>query len=195
MTNKEKYQRTFSTLHASENILVEVKTVKKTHKVYVSRLVAVCAAVLMVLALASIAYAEDVGGIQRNVQIWLHGKLTDAVMVVGDGEYTLTYTDETGETHERSGGGVAYDGFGHERPLTAEELLKDLNGPEVKYRDDGSVWLYYMDQKLEITDKFDEDGFCYVTVIEGDHPLYVTVKDGHSLIAQPGRYATPRDFS
>ena len=195
MTNKEKYQRTFSTLHASENILVEVKTVKKTHKVYVSRLVAVCAAVLMVLALASIAYAEDVGGIQRNVQIWLHGELTDAVMVVGDGEYTLTYTDETGETHERSGGGVAYDGFGHERPLTAEELLKDLNGPEAKYRDDGSVWLYYMDQKLEITDKFDEDGFCYVTVIEGDHPLYVTVKDGHSLIAQPGRYATPRDFS
>ena len=52
-----------------------------------------------------------------------------------------------------------------------------------------------MDQKLEITDKFDEDGFCYVTVMEGDHPLYVTVKDGYSLIAQPGRYATPRDFS
>ena len=194
MTNKERYQRTFSTLHASGNCIREVKAMKKTHKVYVSRLVAVCAAAVMVLAMASVAYAKDVGGIQRNVQIWLHGELTDAVMVVEDGSYTLAYEDENGETHERSGGGVAYDGFGRERPLTAEELLEDLNGPEVKYRDDGSVWLYYMDQKLEITDKFDEDGFCYVTVMEGDHPLYVTVKDGYSLIARPGRYATPADF-
>ena len=92
MTNKERYQRTFSTLHASEDILMEVKTVK-THKVYVSKLVAVCAAAVMVLALASVAYAKDAGGIQRNVQIWLHGDQTDAVMVVEDGEYTLTYTD------------------------------------------------------------------------------------------------------
>ena len=52
-----------------------------------------------------------------------------------------------------------------------------------------------MDQKLEITDKFDEDGFCYVTVMEGDHPLYVTVKYKDSLCAQTNRYALPEDFA
>lgn len=194
MTNKEKYQRAFSVLHASDDCLEAVKTMKIAHGVYRKKLAAVAAVAIMVLAMASIAYARDVGGIQRNVQIWLHGELTDAVMVVEDGEYTLTYTDENGETHKRGGGGVAIDSSGRERPLTAEELLEDLNSPEVEYRDDGSVWLDYMDQRFEITDKFDADGFCYVTVMEEDHPLYVTVKYKAGLCAQVNRYATPKDF-
>ena len=110
MTNKERYQRTFSALHASENCIREIKAMKKTHKVYVRRLFAACAAAVMVLALASVAYAKDVGGIQRGIQIFLHGELTDAVMVVEDGEYTMTYTDENGETRERQGGGIVYEG-------------------------------------------------------------------------------------
>lgn len=194
MTNKDKYQRAFSVLHASDDCLEGIKAMKNTHRVYWNKLVAVCAAVVVVLALASVAYAADVGGIQRSVQIWLHGDRTDAVMVVDNGEYTLTYTDENGQTHEQGGGGVAYDFFGRERPLTAEELLDGLDAPDVEYKDDGSVWLYYRDQKLEITDKFDGDGFCYVTVMEGDHPLYVTVKYKDGVCAQTDRYATPGDF-
>lgn len=196
MTNKERYQRTFSTLHASENCIREVNAMRKTHKVYWKKLTAACAAAVMVLAMASVAYAKDVGGIQRDVQIWLHGELTAAVMVVEDGEYTMTYTDENGETRERQGGGIVYDGpFRGARPMTADELLEVPPSPEAEFDDDGSVWLYYMDQKLEITDKFDEDGFCYVTVMEGDHPLYVTVKYKDSLCAQTNRYAMPEDFA
>lgn len=194
MTNKEKYQRTFSALHASEDCIREVKTMKKTSRKYVSKLVVAVAAAVMVLALASVAYAADVGGIQRTVQIWLHGDQTDAVMVVDNGSYTLTYEDENGETHERGGGGVAYDIFGRERPLTEEELLEGLDGPEVEYKDDGSVWVYYRDQKIEITDKFDKDGFCYVTVMEDEHPLYVTVKYQEGLCAMTNRYPTSEDF-
>ena len=67
MTNKQRYQRTFSVLHASEDCLMEVKAMKHTKKINISRLAAVCAAAVMVMALACAAYAADVGGIQRSV--------------------------------------------------------------------------------------------------------------------------------
>ena len=195
MTNKEKYQRTFSVLHASEGCLEEVKKMSQKHGFYWKKIVAVGAAAIMIFALASAAYARDVGGIQRNVQIWLYGELTDAMMVIEEGQYTMSYTDENGETHERQGGGIVYEGpFNTARPITAEEVLELPPVPEVRYEEDGSVWLYYLDQKLDITDLFDEDGFCYITVTEKDHPLYVTVKYQTSLCAQTNRYATPKDF-
>lgn len=67
MTNKQRYQRAFSALHASEDCLMEVKAMKYTKKRNVSRLAAVCAAAVMVTALACAAYAADVGGIQRSI--------------------------------------------------------------------------------------------------------------------------------
>ncbi len=197
MTNKEKYQRTFSTLHASEDCIREVKTMKKTSKVYMNKLVAVCAAAVMVLALASLAYAADVGGIRERVQIWLYGEQTDAMFESdGNGEYTLTYTDENGVEHHRGGGGVEIDAFGRERPLTAEELMGELTAPspEVEYRDDGTSWLYYGEEKIELTDKYDADGFCYITLTEGDHPLYVTVKYQKGMCAQCDGFAGPEAF-
>lgn len=71
------------------------------------------------------AYAANVGGIQRTVQVWLHGDQTTANMTVSDdGTYTIEYPDENGETREISGGGIAYEADGTERPLTGEELLE-----------------------------------------------------------------------
>ena len=100
------------------------------------------------------AYAANVGGIQRTVQVWLHGDQTTANMTVSDdGTYTIEYPDENGETREISGGGIAYEADGTERPLTGEELLEEANSPDVEYNDDGTVWLYYKNQKIEITDK------------------------------------------
>ncbi|MBQ9648611.1 MAG: hypothetical protein IJV43_09675 [Oscillospiraceae bacterium] len=194
MTNKERYQRTFSALHASEDDIREVKAMKKTHQVYWKKLAAVCAAAVMVLALASGAYAADVGGIQRTVQIWLHGEQTDAVFTAtGNGEYTLTYTDESGVEHESQGGGVALH-HGHERPLTEEELLEDIDSarPEVDFADDGAVWLYYEDQKIELTDKFDEDGFCYYKLNDGERDMYLTIKYQRGMAVDYGGFKTPK---
>ena len=33
----------------------------------------------------------------------------------------------------------------------------------VDYKEDGSIWVYYYDQKIDITDQF-KDGVCYVQV-------------------------------
>lgn len=179
MTNKARYQKTFAVLHASRASLEEVKRMQANHTyrpVRVKRLVAVCAALVALFALSAVAYAADVGGIQRTIQIWLHGELTDAVFQVENGSYTLDISNEDGTTSHRAGGGVAIDAFGGERPLTEEELLTQLDHPEVQYNDDGTVVVYYRDQSFDITDLFDEDGVCYLQLEEDGHPLYMTVE-------------------
>ena len=194
MTNKQRYQRTFSVLHASEDCLMEVKAMKHTKKIRVSRLAAACAAAVMLMGLATAAYAADMGGIQRSIQIWINGDQTDAVLDVRGSEYTVTYQDEDGVAHEIGGGGVAYDGFGGERPLTEEEILEQLDSPDVQYRDDGSVWVCYHSEKLEITDRFDEDGICYVQLNTDGGPLYLTIKYREGYSSSPHSYLSPEVF-
>ena len=144
--------------------------------------------------MSTIAYAADVGGIQRTIQIWLHGEQTDAVLDIQNGEYSLTYEGEDGATHEIAGGGVAFDDNGQERPLTDEEIMEHLNGPEVEYKDDGSVWVYYMNQALEVTDLF-EDGVCYVQLKDGDGSLYMTIKYNRGHATSPHKYLSPDSFN
>ena len=50
------------------------------------------------------------------------------------------------------GGGVAIDDNGKERPLTEDEIMEHLDYPQVDFQEDGSVWAYYHNQKMEITD-------------------------------------------
>ena len=194
MTNKEKYRRAFSVLHASDEFRMEVNTMKQKTRKAMPRLVAVCAAFILVIGMSAVAYAADVGGIQRTIQIWLHGEQTDAVLDIQNGEYSLTYEGEDGATHEIAGGGVAFDDNGQERPLTDEEIMEHLNGPEVDYKEDGSVWVYYMNQALEVTDMF-ENGVCYVQLKDGDGSLYMTIKYNRGHATSPHKYLSPDSFN
>ena len=138
--------------------------------------VLLCAAVIAVFAMAGVCYAEDVGGIQRTIQLWCYGDQTDAVLEIQDGSYELTYEAADG-VHSEGGGGVAIDAFGRERPLTEEELLEDLQDRiDVTYREDGTVWVYYKDQSMDITDLFDENGVCFVQLKDGKETVYLTVE-------------------
>lgn len=196
MTNKEKYKQAFSVLLSSGEISLEVERMAIMNKRARMRTAAAAVAACVVLAGGSgIAYAADVGGIQRAVQLWIHGDQTTAVFEYdGDGSYQMTYPLEDGEVEERSGGGVAIEADGTERPLTEEELLDSLNDPEVEYKDDGTVWVYYYDQKIEITDQF-KDGICYLKLSHGEETLYMTIKyqDGYS--SSPHKYADPDSFN
>lgn len=196
MTNKEKYKQAFSVLHASDDISLEVEnmTMKKRHKGNVVA-AAVAACVLMVGSAGS-AYAANVGGIQRTVQLWIHGDQTSAVMEMKeDSSYNIQYRDENGNTVNQSGGGVAMDGDGTERPLTQAEILENLNQPEVEYKEDGTVWVYYHNQKTEITDKFDDDGVCYLQIKDGNGILYMTVKYQNGYACSSDKYVSPSDFN
>ena len=141
-----------------------------------------CAAVILIFSISTVCYAADVGGLRRTIQLWIHGDQTDAIMEIQDGQYQVTYEDQQGNLHQQSGGGIAIEPDGSERPVTEEEILDHLNNPEVEYKDDGTVWVYYRNQSLEITDRFDADGVCYVQLKNGDDILYLTVRyqDGYS---------------
>ena len=110
-------------------------------------------------------------------------------------DYTVNYTDSEGNERERSGGGVAFEPDGTERALTEEELLADINCPEVTYRDDGTVTVYYLDQSLDITDRFDEDGVCYVQLEGGKKTIYMTIKRGNGYATSTTKYILPSEFN
>lgn len=197
MTNKEKYKQAFSVLHTSDDFSLEVEKMTLLNKKRKKNLVAAVAAICLLFAGGTgTAYAADVGGIQRTIQLWLHGDQTDAVLEVNsDGSYNMSYQDENGNTVERSGGGVAIESDGSERPLTEDELMENINAPEVEYEEDGSVWVYYYDQKIEITDKFDKDNICYVKVSNDKETLYMTIKYQNGWCTSSNRYASPSSFN
>lgn len=147
-----------------------------------------------VIAGCGVCYANNVGGIQRTVQIWTHGQMTTAEMTVteedGVASYDMTYKDENGKTVQVGGGGVAHEKDGSERPLTAEELQEELNSPEVETDEkSGRTYIYYMNQKIDITDKF-KDGYAYVKVNTPDGTLYVTVKQGAEYAISSDKFIT-----
>ena len=188
MTDREKYKSAVEAVASSQMRKLEasdiMKNSKKTFR-FKGLVIAVAAAVLLIGACGG-AYAADIGGIQSKVQVWFRGELTDATLDISTNgnasEYALTITDANGETKEIHGGGVAIGLFGRERPLTEEEILEELNAPEVVYEDDGSVWVYSGSEKVEITDLFDENGICHVKLTGGEKPLYMTVtyRDGYA---------------
>ena len=197
MTEKEQFQRAFAPLHASPDTMTEVMkmTEQKTKRPALRRAATIGLAAALVLALGSVAYASDLGGIQRTVQLWFRGDQTDAVITVDPGHYTLHYTDKDGVEHEMGGGGVAIEDDGTERPLTEEELFEQLNEPEVEEREDGTVMVYYLDQKLDVTDKFDEDGVCYLQLEGGEKTIYMTIKRGNGYATSTTKYILPSEFN
>ena len=183
MTNHEKYKQAFSAIHISDDFSLEVNKMATTSKkMKLNKLVAGVAACVLIVGSSATAYAADIGGIQRILQLWFQGEQTNVTVEFdGNGNYEMDYVDGEGNNRHQGGGGVSYDGNGKERPLTEEELLEVMNSPEVCYLDDGSVWVYWYNQKIDITDKF-EDGVCYIKLVNGDETLYMTVQyqDGWS---------------
>jgi len=187
MNNKGRYQRAFSALHTSTDYYKGVKQMNTVHKFHLPKAAAACLAAILMLGAASTAYAANIGGIQRTVQVWLEGDRTDAVLDIHGSSYNLSWQDEDGTVQEQGGRGVAIGADGKERTLTEDEIMEHLNKPDVSYKDDGTVWVYYYNQALDITDKF-ENGVCYVKLIHEEGELYLTVKYGDGYSFSPKRY-------
>ena len=164
---------------------------KQTKPIHFRKITSFILAACLIFTLAVTVYATDIGGIRRMIQIWLFGDLTTAVLDMQDGQYTLT--DEEGY-FIRGGGGVAIEPDGSERPLTEAEILEHLDHPEVAYLDDGSIWVFYRGQKIEITDRFDKDGFCYLTLQDGEDVLYATIDKNGGMATSPVEFVQPHAF-
>lgn len=196
MTNKEKYKQAFSAIHISDDFSLEVnKMTTINYKPKLNRLVASLAACVVIVGGATVAYATDLGGIQRTIQLWIHGDQTDVtIQFDGNGNYNMEYVDAQGNKKQQGGGGVAIEHNGTERPLTEDELLEELQHPDVHYEDDGSVWVYWLDQEVDITDKFEND-VCFIKLVNGDETLYMTVKYQNGFATAPDKYPSPSSFN
>lgn len=190
MTNKEKYKQAFSAMHSPCEMTLEVEKMailskKAKIRTTAAAIITIC---LLITGGSGVVYAADVGGIQRTIQLWIEGDRTDVTFEYHEsGTYDMSYETKDGETEELHGGGVAIEEDGTERPLTEEELLEELSWPDVIYEEDGTVWVYYYDQKMEITDQF-EEGVCYVKVSNGEETLYMTVLYQDGWCTSPHKY-------
>ncbi|MEA4955122.1 MAG: hypothetical protein VB096_06365 [Pseudoflavonifractor sp.] len=196
MTNRGKYKQAFSAIHISDEFSLEVSQMTNTSKKHkFNQMVAGIAACVLLVGGSTVAYAADLGGIQRTIQLWIHGDQTEVTIDFNaDGSYGMEYSDSEGNLIQQGGGGVSFNPDGSERPLTEDEILDHLNDPDVRYEDDGSVWIYYFNQKINITDKFD-DNVCYVQVSNGSETLYMTIKYQNGWSTSPYKYPSPSSFN
>jgi hypothetical protein len=195
MTNKDKYKQAFSVLQTSKNFSLEVEKMAILNKKRAMKTMAAVIAVCLILVGGSgTAYAANLGGIQRTVQLWINGDQTDATITFdSDGSYNMSYQDGNGKTIEEGGGGVAFEADGSERALSDDELMDHLIEPDVEYKEDSTVWVYYYNQKIDITDKFKDD-ICHVKLTNGDETLYMTIKYCDGWCTSPYKYLSPSSF-
>lgn len=178
MTNKEKYKRAFSVLHASENHILEAGNMEKKKNAYIKRIVAASTAIVAASFSLTAAYAADVGGIQEKLTMWFHGEETEVTAEnYGENSYKYTFTDSEGNPQEFVAGGVTIDDSGREHAVSAKEVLEDLSD-SVSYTDTGRFMLFYYDkqQKIDITDMIDEEGVCRVAVKDGKKTVYFKIE-------------------
>ena len=198
MTNHEQYKQAFSAVHSpcsssmAERIQHQMNERQKTKKKAL-RFVASLALCAALLTTGTVSYAADFGGIQRKLQLWIHGDQTAVtVQLDGNGGYSAEYTDENGNPAHMSGGGVATNPDGTERPLTEEELLEHLQEPATG-KENGRSYLYWFDQKIDLTDQF-EDGYCYVKLVHGEETRYLTITESLGYGMSETRYLSPWEF-
>lgn len=189
MTDRERYKRTFSQLHASEKILTEVQTMKNIKIMPVRRLIAIAAAAMLIAAMATVAYAADIGGIQATIQILLKdGTLLNVTDIreikLEDGTVVKSAFFETVDMEPKDDIEIEVNYNGehqvvHGMVVSMEpgevdaESMESVDAYQVEYRDDGTVWVHYGDRDIEITDLF-EGGVCHLE-LENEQ---VEVEDG-----------------
>ena len=142
MTDKEQYKKVFDKVASFGMEPLEVYRLmqKKRKHTYIHKAAAAAAAAALIVCSTGVAYAANVGGIQRTIQLWVHGDQTNAELVIEDGNYSYSVSyQEDGSAQTISGGGVAIEDDGTERPLTEEEIMTELYMPEVEYKEDRTV--------------------------------------------------------
>ncbi len=178
MTNKERYKQAFSALQSSRQFNMEVEEmamIQKKHRKNIA--VAAAVACAIVIGGSGTVYAADIGGIQEKISMWLYGTQTEVDVIEngvdGYGGYTFTYTQD-GETKKIGGGGVCIDEDGNETWLPADEVAAHMSeSANIDVDEDGKVWIYFYDQKIEITDMFDENGVCSLTLTHEDRTVQI----------------------
>ena len=76
---------------------------------------------------------------------------------------------------------------------------KDSLNPYTLSVENGKKYVLFSDsngkkQKIEITDRFDADGYCYLELRDGDDTLYATIDKNGGMATSPTDYPQPDEF-
>ncbi|WP_026654221.1 MULTISPECIES: hypothetical protein [Butyrivibrio] len=175
MSNKENYKKAFSVLKSSCDFTLEEKRMNRIKRENTHRNLLVAAvAMLVVLVGSGTAYAADLGGIKKTVQMWVHGNKTDVSYEFDEekNNYVKTYVNENGEEVQED----VSVWHGDNTPLEEDELI-EYESDNVSYEktDDGRFMIYYQNKAVDITDKF-TDGTCYIHVVGEKGEKYIRIK-------------------
>lgn len=202
MTNKEKYKQAFSVLQTSGDFSMEAEQMAMRQKHHKMKTIAAAAAACIILAGgAGTAYAADFGGIQRTIQLWIHGDQTNATLEIKNDNiesfFSIKEKDSAGKNSisDKEWVGTAGTAGGGQRPMTEKEIEKVIQElVQVEYHKNGSVWVYFMDQKLDITNCFKND-VCFVKLTSKNKTRYVTIKYKKGFVVSDSKYESPREFN
>lgn len=159
--------------------------IHKKHKKNIAVAAAIACAVI--IGGSGTVYAADIGGIQEKLSIWLYGKQTEVEVNENEnGGYTFTYDRGNGAEGMSVFSGVSFDTDGSETWLTADKLAEQINNSATVEKDaDGKVWVYYYDQKQDITDMFAKNDVCQITMTHEGKTVHLTITEngngGYSL--------------
>lgn len=188
MTNKERYKQAFSALPSSQQFHLEEAEMTQIHKKHKKNMaVAAAIACAVIIGGSGTVYAADIGGIQEKLSIWLYGKQTEVDVTENEnGGYTFTYDRGNGTEGMSAYGGVSFNADGSQTWLTADELADQINNSATVEKDaDGKVWVYYYDQKQDITDQLVKSNVCHITMTHEGKTIYLTISEngngGYSL--------------
>lgn len=181
LTNKDRYQKSFQSLHLSEGFRERLKASaedgrkekhmnENTVSIFgIRRYAAAAAAALCTVALlgAGICYASDLGGIRTSFSIWLNGKRQN-VEVSEIEQGTWQFTDENGEEHVFAG--YKYEEGKGETTMSAAEVFTYMNNDMSLQTIDGRKYLTYKNLTVDVTDEISADGTLYVHVADPNNP-------------------------
>ena len=166
MTNKEKYKRAFSALHASENISLEVDKDMKNKRVFNKKIMAVCTCCLAMFGVGAMVYAHNYQIINKIFGWGNNLEITQEVDENGEtSSISILHTDNLTEPVKIDDGKIYF--VVNDEKIDITDKISETTAFEYEYTDDEGnthIWLVGLN-----SDNIKDYGYAeYIKNIDGD---------------------------
>ena len=166
MTNKEKYKRAFSALHASENISLEVDKDMKNKRVFNKKIMAVCTCCLAMFGVGATVYAHNYQIINKIFGWGNNFEITQEVDENGEtSSISILHTDNLTEPVKIDDGKIYF--VVNDEKIDITDRISETTAFEYEYTDDEGnthIWLVGLN-----SDNIEDYGYAeYIKNIDGD---------------------------
>lgn len=166
MTNKEKYKRVFSALHASENISLEVDKDMKNKRVFNKKIMAVCTCCLAMFGVGATVYAHNYQIINKIFGWGNNLEITQEVDENGEtSSISILHTDNLTEPVKIDDGKIYF--VVNDEKIDITDKISETTAFEYEYTDDEDnthIWLVGLN-----SDNIKDYGYAeYIKNIDGD---------------------------